>query len=152
MHINLNIEVHCKRPDWARDEFICLENNNNYFFKGTYEILAKGRAHVSRALLEEEKPIGRNDRQKFVTFTKTRYRLYIANNLITERDWNWGDNTFLNENIWISVLKGGQYTVRLDPVIHVNQQADFTIQNLKILNCQTEITKNDNTCYTLKIL
>jgi hypothetical protein len=152
MHINLNIEVHCKRPDWARDQFICLENNNNYFFKGTYEILARGRSQESRVLLTEVIPNFRNDRQKFVTFTKTRYRLYIENNLITERDWNWSNDTFLNENIWISVLKGEQYTVLLDPVIHVNQQADFTIQNLKILNCQTEITKNNNTSYTLKIL
>ena len=59
------------------------------------------------------------------------YRIYIGNNLMTERTWVWGSGIGINEHIQIN-LHIGQGKFRLEPVNC--SQSNFTIHNFKINN------------------
>ena len=77
-------------------------------------------------------------------FTDSRYRIYINDDLITERSWIWDNNILLNENIWIIADTGTDYTLRVDPVVLIPEQAKFTIDNFKITNVPADINKIDD--------
>ena len=74
-------------------------------------------------------------------FTDSRYRIYIDNNLITERSWIWDNNIFLCENMWIYGENNKEYTVKLEPVVCIPEQAKFRINNFKITNTNADINK-----------
>jgi len=76
-------------------------------------------------------------------FNDSRYRIYIDNNLITERSWVWDNNIFLCENMWIHSENNKKYTVKLEPVVCIPEQAKFRINNLKILNSNADINMID---------
>ena len=76
-------------------------------------------------------------------FNDSRYRIYIDNNLITERSWVWDNNIFLCENMWIHGENNKKYTVKLEPVVCIPEQAKFRINNLKILNSNADINMID---------
>ena len=73
-------------------------------------------------------------------FTDSRYRIYIDNNLITERSWVWNNDTFLLENIWVHADKNNEYSLKLEPVVAIPQQAKFSLRNIQTKNL--EITSN----------
>ena len=79
-----------------------------------------------------------NDKRNM--FNDSRYRIYINNNLITERSWVWNNDTFLLENIWIHADKNNEYSLKLEPVVTISEQAKFCLQNIKSKNL--EITSN----------
>ena len=62
------------------------------------------------------------------------YRLYIDNNLLTERTWIWTNNTLIQENIWIHAEKDSSYTLTVEPVLKNSIHATFTISNFSIIN------------------
>lgn len=78
-----------------------------------------------------------NIKKKYID---SRYRIYIDNNLITERSWVWDNDTFLLENIWIHAVKNNEYSLKLEPVVTIPEQAKFYLQNIKSTNL--EITSN----------
>jgi hypothetical protein len=59
------------------------------------------------------------------------YRIYVGDNLMTERTWVWGSGIGINEHIQIN-LHIGQGKFRLEPVNC--SQSNFTIHNFKINN------------------
>ena len=59
------------------------------------------------------------------------YRIYVGNNLMTERTWVWGSGIGINEHIQIN-LHIGQGKFRLEPVNC--SQSNFTIHNFKVNN------------------
>jgi hypothetical protein len=59
------------------------------------------------------------------------YRIYVGDNLMTERTWVWGTGVAINEHIQIN-LHIGQGKFRLEPVNCSN--SNFTIHNFKINN------------------
>ena len=59
------------------------------------------------------------------------YRIYVGNNLMTERTWVWGSGIGINEHVQIN-LHIGQGKFRLEPVNC--SQSNFTIHNFKINN------------------
>jgi hypothetical protein len=65
------------------------------------------------------------------------YRVYIDNDLVTERTWLWSNTTFIQENSWIIVEENSIHTVTIEP-IYVNPlfraQGIFTINNLQVIN------------------
>jgi hypothetical protein len=72
--------------------------------------------------------------------TESRYRIYVDEDLITERNWNWKwDNILLNENIWVNGDVDSIYTLNLSPVLYNAAQAKFSIKNLKIGNVLGEM-------------
>ena len=77
-------------------------------------------------------------------FSKSRYRVYVNNDLITERDWNWDNSIFLLESVWINSDPNTNYTLRLDPVVYISEQANFSINNFKITNSNADINKIDD--------
>ena len=44
-------------------------------------------------------------------FSDSKYRIFINNNLITERSWNWNNNIFLIENMWINLNYEFEYVL-----------------------------------------
>ena len=63
----------------------------------------------------------------------SRYRIYVNNDLIVERNWLWDNNIFLRENIYInSVLS--EHTLKLEPVVFHENQIKFLIKNLQVNN------------------
>ena len=61
----------------------------------------------------------------------SRYRIYVNNDLIVERNWLWDNNIFLRENIYINSAVS-EYTLKLEPVIFHKNQIKFLIKNLKV--------------------
>jgi hypothetical protein len=68
-------------------------------------------------------------------FNDVRYRIYINEQLIVERNWIWSNNHYLNENVWID-NNSKEYEVRLEPVLIATNQAKFTLKDLKITNAK----------------
>jgi hypothetical protein len=48
--------------------------------------------------------------------TPPRYRIYVDNDLLTERDFIWDNRTFIRENIIVN-LESGTHTLRVE---HIN--------------------------------
>lgn len=62
----------------------------------------------------------------------SRYRLYVNDDLITERDWPWDHHTYLNENFWILGKEQQEYVVKIDPLFYFTNIAKFKIKNLRV--------------------
>ena len=77
-------------------------------------------------------------------FTDSRYRIYINNDLITERSWIWANDIFLLENIWIHADKNHEYILKLEPVVTIPEQAKFFLENIKFKNLNAESNKIDD--------
>ncbi len=73
-------------------------------------------------------------------YSDSRYRIYINNDLITERSWVWNNDTFIVENVWIHADKDNEYSLKLKHVVTIPEQAKFRLQNIKSKNL--EITSN----------
>ncbi len=61
----------------------------------------------------------------------SRYRIYVNNDLIVERNWVWDNNIFLRENIYINSAVS-EHTLKLEPVVFHENQIKFLIKNLKV--------------------
>lgn len=59
------------------------------------------------------------------------YRIYVGDNLMTERTWIWGTGVGINEHVQIN-LHIGQGKFRLEPVNC--SDSNFTIHNFKVNN------------------
>lgn len=70
---------------------------------------------------------------------ESRYRIYVNEDLITERNWSWDNNILLSENIWVYGELDTIYTLKISSVLYNSAQSKFTIKNLKIGNVLGEI-------------
>ena len=77
-------------------------------------------------------------------FTDSKYRIYVNDDLITERSWLWNNDTKLLENIWLNLVNNKEYKLRIEPVVAVPEQAKFNIDNFKIKNSNADINKIDD--------
>ena len=77
-------------------------------------------------------------------FTDSKYRIYVNDDLITERSWLWNNDTKLLENIWLNLVNNKEYKLRIEPVVAVPEQAKFNIDNFKITNSNADINKIDD--------
>ena len=53
----------------------------------------------------------------WVQTEKNRYRLYINNEMLVERDWIWPTHQYINENIWVDAIPGILNTIKLEPIL-----------------------------------
>lgn len=60
-------------------------------------------------------------------FTDVRYRIYVDDNLITERTWVWHNNIALHENFYVNFDLAHEHRLRLEPVMYSTQQAAFEL-------------------------
>jgi hypothetical protein len=61
------------------------------------------------------------------------YRLYINDDLITERTWIWNIDTVIEENVWVELSSHVVHTIRLHPIRIPNSSiAQFGLRNFRI--------------------
>jgi hypothetical protein len=86
----------------------------------------------------------------WVTHEKNRYRLFLDNDLLTERDWIWNINTYIEENIWVKLESGKPYTLKLEPLLQPNSVAKFVLNSLKINGCSEPNQRKESTELSFK--
>jgi hypothetical protein len=64
-------------------------------------------------------------------YTDTRYRIYLDENLITERSWIWDNNIALHEEIFAKIDLQQDHRLRLDPITYSDNQAAFEMHYLR---------------------
>ena len=50
-----------------------------------------------------------------------RYRLYVNDELMVERDWLWGEHTFIVENLIVDLVPDTDHVVRVE-IVRLNPQ------------------------------
>jgi len=65
-------------------------------------------------------------------YRDSRYRLFIDDDLITERTWIWNNSTFLQENLWSNIDRSIAHTLKLEAVTHLPEQAQFNLQSMTL--------------------
>jgi hypothetical protein len=81
-------------------------------------------------------------------YRDSRYRIYVNNDLITERTWIWDNSILIQENLWINVNQTATHLLKLESVTNIPEQAKFSLgllsannNNLVIVSANTvEIT------------
>lgn len=82
-------------------------------------------------------------------FDQSSYRLYINNDLLTERSWAWSDEYTVVENICI-VNRKDLYTLRIVPIIKARAQARFSMHNFRVANTTVDIKDLGTSSITFK--
>jgi hypothetical protein len=59
------------------------------------------------------------------------YRLYINDDLITERTWYWEDSIYINEDVWVDLPEGIEHKLSVEPVLRNPAQAKFLVFNVQ---------------------
>jgi hypothetical protein len=67
-------------------------------------------------------------------FATNNYRLYVNDDLITERSWIWDFNTVIDEDIWVEVPTHISHIIRLEPIIDHRSIAQFGLRNFRVNN------------------
>ena len=84
------------------------------------------------------------------------YRIYVNEELMTERTWLWDLKTFLKENICINVNSDTVYTIFLDSILSSPYSPiklpGFKLQNLQSIDEKIEILNSDSTSMTFRIV
>ena len=61
------------------------------------------------------------------------YRLYINDDLLTERTWIWRNNVHINENIWVDITKTSILSIQ-QLVVGDSEEGKFKLSNFNIIN------------------
>jgi hypothetical protein len=72
-------------------------------------------------------------------YRDSRYRIYIDNDLITERTWLWDNTTYLREDLWANLTPKDLHFIRLEPVIHIPEQAKFGLLEFNVANAPAKV-------------
>ena len=67
-----------------------------------------------------------------IEFRNTFYRLYLDQDLLTERTWDFGNHVYVREHMWITSTSGQEHTFRLTPIVKSKTQAKFSLRNFMI--------------------
>jgi hypothetical protein len=73
-----------------------------------------------------------------------KYRVYVNQDLIVERDWIWGNNVYIEEDIWADIDLAQDCVLRVEPIAIVNNASKFDIENFQIINGEGLIQKPNN--------
>ena len=69
---------------------------------------------------------------RWVNFEDAKYRLYVNNDLLTERTWRWGIDAFVKENIIVDVPTELANDLYIMPILEPKSTAQFVLKNLKV--------------------
>jgi hypothetical protein len=83
-------------------------------------------------------------------YIEPKYRIYINDNLITERSWTWENNILLDENIWIYGEHDTDYILHLESIVFVPEQAVFKFSNFRGLNHNLTLNSIEDTVINFK--
>ena len=70
----------------------------------------------------------------WVNHENNKYRIYVNDDLLTERTWIWELNTLINENIWVIIPATSANTVRLEQIIQDKSVAQFALRNIRVID------------------
>jgi|LauGreDrversion4_1035100.scaffolds.fasta_scaffold480534_1 hypothetical protein len=88
----------------------------------------------------------------WVVAEKHRYRLYINDDMLTERSWIWGINTVIDEDIWVNIPPDTTNLIKLEPVLNpVNSMAKFGLMNMLVNNNPVEDIGNEQLEISFKL-
>ena len=68
----------------------------------------------------------------WIEYETNKYRIYVNDDLLTERTWIWELNTLINENIWVIIPANSTNTVRLEQILQDKSVAQFALRNLQV--------------------
>lgn len=68
------------------------------------------------------------------------YRVFVNEDLITERSWLWDDEKLIREEIWAELDPQLAHKIKLQPVLKVAGMAKFKIDNLVVDNSSATLT------------
>jgi hypothetical protein len=66
---------------------------------------------------------------------KNKYRIYVNDHLLTERDWIWSLDTYIEENIRVDIKPNSVNSIVLEPIYGNNGNKSitkFALRNLKV--------------------
>lgn len=84
-------------------------------------------------------------------FNDVRYRLYVNDELFTERTWSWPNNYLLLETLW-AANNQQTYTIHLEPVTVSPSQAKFRLENMKITNFRYQTVSVSDQSITVQLV
>lgn len=70
----------------------------------------------------------------YPVFRQPIYRLYVDNDLITERTWVWEDGIYINEDLWVDLDESTIHKLTVQPILKNPAQAKFLAFNLQAKN------------------
>ena len=69
----------------------------------------------------------------WVEHENSRYRLYVNDDLITERTWIWPVNTYIEEDLLVDVTERESHIVRLETILdNPRSLTQFGLQNFTV--------------------
>ena len=72
---------------------------------------------------------------RWIDVEKPKYRIYVNDDLFTERTWVWNQQTYIDETLWAELESGISHTVRLELIKSTHLDlAQFVLQNLTVNN------------------
>jgi hypothetical protein len=67
------------------------------------------------------------------------YRIYLNNDLLTERTWLWNNDNFIRENIWVYAEINSSHRLTIEPILKNPKMAVFSISNIIVINSPAAI-------------
>ena len=71
------------------------------------------------------------------------YRIFVNDDLITERSWLWDDEKLIREEIWVELDPAISHKIKLQPILKAAGTAKFKIDNL-VVNDSPAIVQDIN--------
>jgi hypothetical protein len=69
----------------------------------------------------------------WIELQKSKYRIYVDDDLMTERTWIWDLQTYIEETLWAELAGGISHTVRLETIMDEDVDSTrFGLQNLTV--------------------
>ena len=72
-------------------------------------------------------------------YKNSHYRIYINDDLITERTWIWDNTIYLKEHLWAKLDSTATHSVRLESVTYIPEQAKFELCNFLVADKNVEV-------------
>jgi hypothetical protein len=91
---------------------------------------------------------------RWVADEKSKYRIYIDDELLTERTWIWDQNTYIKEHINAEITPIDTHTVRVDVIKCYNENLTQLILDNLIVNdisigSYTHETRRDTVSFSI---
>ena len=69
----------------------------------------------------------------WIAHEQPKYRIYVNDDMITERTWAWDINTYIEETLYVGLDYGVTHTIRVELIkSHPMHRAQIGLQNLRI--------------------
>ena len=69
----------------------------------------------------------------WIELQNSKYRIYVNDDLMTERTWIWDKQIYIEETLWAQLADGISHTVRLETIMDEDiDSTKFGLQNLTV--------------------